>query len=619
MSIGSSDKHTIKLPRVSAAGLKKGNQINLDRVHDVFENLNCALDSGDTDALKSLFCQDAWLRDLLTLSWDFRTIHGIDKIAEYINDNAKRLHLRNVWPRKSGAYTPSIEEPEPTAGVEWAETMIDFETDIGRGSGMVRLVTDDAGKNVIFALNLALQELKGHEDNIKERRPHGGNNSLKGGSMQGNWQERREREKEFNDAEPFVLVIGAGQAGLEIGARLGRLDVPTLIIDRNARIGDNWRNRYRTLVTHDPVNYCHMPYLPFPPNWPMFTPKDKLGDWFEAYASIMELNVWTSTTIESAEYSDETKSWTVRIIRGDGPVIILCPHHIILATGHSGEPLVPKFNGQDKFRGTVYHTSQHQDASHDPSVKGKKVVVVGSGNSGHDISQNFYENGADVTMLQRSGTYVIGVEKGVHMQHSGIYDETGPPTEDADIYDQSLPLPVQFALKVHQTARIAEAEKEELDGLRRAGFALNFGVDNSGVTRLYLCKGGGYSIDVGCTKLIIDGKIKVHQSVDGIREFDEAGLVLADGKRLDADVVVLATGYDNMRTTARKILGDKVANRLMDVWDLNDEGEVNVIWRYSGHPGFWYMGGNLALCRMYSKFLALQIKASKEGLYTLPI
>jgi hypothetical protein len=265
MSIGSSDKHTIKLPRLSAAGLKKGNQINLDRVNDVFENLNRALDSGNTDALKALFRQDAWIRDFLTLSWDFRTIRGKDNIAEYINENSKRLHLRNVWPRKSGAYTPQIEEPEPAAGVEWAETMIDFETDIGRGSGMVRLVTDDADNNVIFALNLALQELKRHEDNVKERRPHGGNNSLMGGSMQGNWQERREREKEFNDAEPFVLVIGAGewlisfhdfeaffflpcnigQAGLEIGARLGRLDVPTLIIDRNPRIGDNWRNRYR--------------------------------------------------------------------------------------------------------------------------------------------------------------------------------------------------------------------------------------------------------------------------------------------------------------------------------------------------------------------------------------
>lgn len=293
----------------------------------------------------------------------------------------------------------------------------------------------------------------------------------------------------------------------------------------------------------------------------------------------MELNVWTSTTIGDTEYDNKTETWTAKITKSDNSVRVLHPRHIILATGHSGEPLVPKLSGQDKFRGKVYHTSQHKDASEDPShaIKGRKVVVVGSGNSGHDIAQNYYENGADVTMLQRSGTYVFNVHKGVHMQHEGIYDECGVPTEDADIYSQSLPLPVQFALKVHETSRIAEAEKEELDGLRRAGFVLNFGDDNSGVTRLYVCKGGGYSIDVGCSQLIIDGKIKVRQSPDGIKEFSEHGLVLADGSRLNADVVVLATGYDNMRTTARKILGDKIANRLLDVWDLNDEGEVNAV------------------------------------------
>lgn len=330
-------------------------------------------------------------------------------------------------------------------------------------------------------------------------------------------------------------------------------------------------------MTHDPVGYCHMPYLPFPSNWPLFTPKDKLGDWFEVYASAMELNVWTSTSIQGAEYNDKTKTWTAQIVRSDKSVRVIRPKHIILATGHSGEPLVPRFPGQEKFRGTVYHASQHQDASDDASVKGKKVVVVGSGNSGHDISQNFCENGADVTMLQRSGTYVFGVDSALEFQHKGMYDETGISTEDADLYSQSLPLPVQFAIKVHETARITEAEKEQIEGLRRAGFALSFGDDNSGVTRLYVCKGGGYSIDVGCSKLIIDGKIKVHHSPNGIKEFDEDGLVLADGNKLDADVVVLATGYDNMRTTARKILGDKVADRLQDVWGLNDEGELNAV------------------------------------------
>jgi cation diffusion facilitator CzcD-associated flavoprotein CzcO len=187
----------------------------------------------------------------------------------------------------------------------------------------------------------------------------------------------------------------------------------------------------QTFVTHDPVQYCHMPYLPFPPNWPMFTAKDKLADWFEAYASIMEVNVWVSTKLESVEFDDHMETWTVKLLRGDGTTRIFHPHHIILATGQAGEAKVPNFPGQEIFKGTIYHTSQHQDASLSGDVTGKKVVVVGSGNSGHDICQNYYENGAEVTMLQRGGTYVITAKKGLFMLHTGVYEDYGPPTEDA--------------------------------------------------------------------------------------------------------------------------------------------------------------------------------------------
>jgi len=90
--------------------------------------------------------------------------------------------------------------------------------------------------------------------------------------------------------------------------------------------------------------------------------------------------------------------------------------------------------------------------------------------------------------------------------------------------------------------------------------------------------------------------------------------VLGDGRKLPADIIVLATGFDNMRTTARKVLGDKIADRANDVWDLDEEGEVNAMWRPCGHPRLWFMGGSLALCRIYSRFVALQIKAIEEGL-----
>lgn len=205
------------------------------------------------------------------------------------------------------------------------------------------------------------------------------------------------------------------------------------------------------------------------------------------------------------------------------------------------------------------------------------MVVIGTGNSGHDISQNFYENGADVTMVQRRGTYVISAGIGLHMLHEGMYDEDGPPTEDADVYGQSFPLAVQFALSVDMTNRIAAAEKTNLDGLRQAGFEVDFGDDGSGIYRKYITRGGGYYIDVGGSQLIIDGKIKVKRSPDGIKGFEPNALVLADGTKLEADIVVLATGYDNMVTSARKILGDKVADRCNNVWDLDSEGEVNAV------------------------------------------
>jgi cation diffusion facilitator CzcD-associated flavoprotein CzcO len=318
-----------------------------------------------------------------------------------------------------------------------------------------------------------------------------------------------------------------------------------------------------------------MAYIPFPPTWPFFTAKDKLGDWFESYASVMDLNVWMDTAIQSSSWSDDSSIWTMTVKRGDEESRTFHPRHVIFSTGYAGEPKVPSFPGQSSFKGTVYHGSQHTDASIAGDAAGKRIVIVGSGNSGHDIAQNYVDNGAHVTMIQRSPTYVINADTGLQMLLGALYGENSPSTEDADLYAQSFPLPVNLALARLSTPAIAEAEKETLQGLKKAGFALNDGIDGGGLFSLFLTRGGGYYIDVGCSQLIIDGKIKIAQSPDGIRGFEPSALVLADGRTLDADVVVLATGYDSMRTSLRKTLGDDVAARCADVWDLDEEGEIN--------------------------------------------
>jgi cation diffusion facilitator CzcD-associated flavoprotein CzcO len=455
--------------------------------------------------------------------------------------------------------------------------MFTFETHVGTGKGMVRLVCLPNGIWKAHMIYTALQELHAAKEIAGYHRPHGGNNSLKGGAAEGNWYERRECQKEFLDEQPAVLIVGAGQSGLDLGARLQSLGLSVLIVDKNERIGDNWRHRYRTLVTHDPVQYTHMAFMKFPDNWPLFTSKDKLADWFEIYASAMELNVWLRSTIKTAEFSDEKGMWSVKVTRGDGSTRSMKPSHVVFCTGHAGEPRVPSFPGRSSFAGSVYHGSQHKDATFQGDVTGKKVVVVGTGNSGHDVAQNYYENGASVTMLQRAGTYVISAKTGLFMLHEGLYEEGGPPTDDADVFGQSLPIPVQFALNVDGTKRIAQAEKESLDGLRKIGFKLDFGHGGSGIYRKYVTRGGGYYIDVGASQLLIEGKIKLEQSPNGIKGFSEKSLILADGRELEADVVVLATGYDSMNTTLRKAMGDKVADRCKEVWDLDDEGEINAV------------------------------------------
>ncbi|KAK0389521.1 hypothetical protein NLU13_3096 [Sarocladium strictum] len=585
-------------------------------VNDWASQFNALLLHNDRPDVSALFHPEGWLRDSLTMTWDLRTLHGRASITQHFKDNNAKVHLRNIEPRKVGsgqAYAPEVVRAAPD--VEWVQSMFTFETSTGTGKGLVRLVQGDNGGWQIYIMSLIFQEFDTFPERTWANRPHGGDNSSREGPAGAAWKEFREKQQQFLNENPTTLIVGAGQAGLDLAARLNQLGVSNLVVDRNPRVGDNWRQRYKTLVLHDPVHICHMPYLEFPPTWPLFTPKDKLADWFESYAKLMDLNVWTGTTVRSARFNEDTGSWTVHLRLPDNSTRVLKPTYFVLATGHSGEPLMPRFEGMDTFGGTVYHTSQHQDAADFGDLSGKKVVVVGTGNSGHDIAQDYQQKGADVTMVQRGATVVVSVEKGVMPTFKGLYDDNSPPIEDADIYLFSFPWKVKFALDGIHTSAWRKEAAGLLDGLSAAGFALRYGTGSEGLYKQYITVGGGYYLDIGCSQLIAEGKIKVKRDEGGVKAFDRSGIVLMGGEKVQADIVVLATGFDNMRTTARKLVGDRVADRLKDVWGLDEEGEMNAMWRHSGHPKFFYMGGNFLLCRFYSRLLAMQIKAIEEGLY----
>ena len=570
-------------------------------------DFDAALERRDPDMIGALFLPDGWWRDLLAFTWDLRTFHGAGAAA-----GALAATLEDSRP--SGFRLTDGKEPvtvEVDENTKWVQAFFDFETVIARGSGFFRLMptgSDAEGSWKAWTVLTTMEALKGFEEQLGPRRDKGVSHGEQRDRQ--SWLERREEEREFTDSEPQVVVVGAGQGGLTVAARLGQLGVDTLVVERNPRVGDNWRNRYRSLVLHDPVWYDHMPYLPFPAHWPVFTPKDKLAGWFETYVAAMELNVWTGTEFLGGDYDDESRQWTVRVRRENGSERTLHPHHVVLATGMSGVPNVPQIPGVDEFAGSVRHSSAHGGGR---EFAGRKALVVGSCNSGHDIAQDFYEQGADVTMVQRSSTYVMSSENGIAVLFAGVYEEGGPPVEDGDMMFSSLPFPLVGELHKQATKVVAELDGELLAGLEKAGFKVDFGDDGSGLFMKYLTRGGGYYIDVGASQLIADGKIKIKQGVE-IERFTQDGVLFTDGTSLAADVVVLATGYQNMRESARQLLGDKVADRCSPVWGLDEEGELRTIWRRSGHDRLWFMGGNLQQARTYSKFLALQIKADEEGL-----
>ena len=411
-----------------------------------------------------------------------------------------------------------------------------------------------------------------------------------------------------------LFILGAGQSGLTTAARLKALDIDTLCIDHEDRVGDNWRRRYRHLVLHDPVWLNYMPYLKYPAQWPMFTPKDKLAEFFEAYVTLLELNVWVKTTVMSSSWDAMKQQWTVVLQRGldDGTVEMRTVHpaHIIQATGHAGPMHMPVIEGMESFRGNIAHSTEFTCAA--PNGQGKKAVVVGSSNSAHDIAQDFYEQGYDVTMVQRSTTLVIS-SKFRNACLEGMYEEDGPPIEDADLLTWGLPMELFKAQQIKVCEIQNKHDAELLEGLARVGFSTDRGVDNSGYMMKYLHRGGGYYVDVGASQLVVDGKIKLKQGAE-IAEMFPNEITYSDGTRATADEIVFATGFQNMRTQTRVIFGDNVADRVEGVWGFDKEGEVRTMWRRTGQPGFWYMGTNFAYCRYFSRVVALQIKAIQEGI-----
>jgi len=575
------------------------------------EHLGERLAQRDLDGALELFGEECHWRDLLLFSWNLVTLEGKPAIRDMLE-----TRLDQTRPERWKL------EGEATLSNGVLEGWISLETDTARGKGYVRLK-----EGLCWTLLTAMRELKGFEEPSGRRRPMGANHGHTHADKR-NWLERR-RDEEASlgfTAQPYCLIVGGGQGGLGLAARLKRMGVPTLIVDKAERPGDQWRGRYKSLCLHDPVWYDHMPYLPFPDHWPVFTPKDQIGDWLEMYTKVMELNYWPRTECLSASFDEQSGAWKVEVQR-DGERVTLQPTQLILATGMSGVPNVPRYPGAEVFNGQQHHSSRHPGGD---AWSGKRAVVIGANNSAHDICADLVENGAEVTMVQRSSTHIVRSDSLMDLVFGGLYSEdaleTGLTTDKADMLFASIPYKVMPDFHRPIFDAIKERDKDFYERLTKAGFMLDFGDDESGLFMKYVRRGSGYYIDVGASELIANGTIKLKSALGlGVERIEADAVVLNDGSRLPADLIVYATGYGSMNGWAARLISQEVADKVGRCWGLgsgttNDpgpyEGELRNMWKPTQQENLWFHGGNLHQSRHYSLYLALQLKARFQGIDT---
>ena len=566
------------------------------------------LERNDVEAAVALFAPDCYWRDLVAFTWNISTQEGPEAIRAMLN-----ARLADTRP---AAFTIEGEATE-AGGV--VDAWFTFVTAVARGRGHLRL---QGGK--AWTLLTTMTELKGFEEHTGERRIKGAEHGVHPGRK--TWLEQRQEEAATlgYTEQPYVVIVGGGQGGIALGARLRRLGVPAIIIEKNERAGDSWRKRYKSLCLHDPVWYDHLPYLPFPDHWPVFAPKDKIGDWLEMYTKVMELNYWGSTTAKKARFDEAKQEWVLVVERG-GKDITLRPKQLVFALGVSGYPNVPKIPGAETFKGEQHHSSKHSGPE---AYNGKKCVVLGSNNSAHDICAALWEHGADVTMIQRSSTHIAPSNSLMELALGGLYSDAavkaGVTTDKADLIFASIPYKIMAPMQVPIYDEMKKRDADLYARLEKAGFMLDFGPDGSGLFMKYLRRGSGYYIDVGASELVANGSIKLRSGVS-IDHINPHSVTLTDGTELPADLIVYATGYGSMNGWLAELVSPEVADKIGKVWGLGSdtskdpgpwEGELRNMWKPTQSPNLWIHGGNLHQSRHYSQFLSLQLKARMEGLPT---
>lgn len=549
----------------------------------------------------ALFTEGATWHDFMSFSWDITNRVGRDDMATGLQAMLAQARPYN--------FRLSAEQP-PVLSDGAVLVFFEFDTEHRVNRAHARL---EGGDWLCSILSTQAHDFSEHPAAIGRNRVQGKVHGYV--KDRARWSAARAAERDFRTTQPPVVILGAGHNGLSLAAYFKAFGIDALVIDRNERVGDNWRKRYSSLALHSLMNADHLAYYPFPQTWTEHTPKDKFADHLESYVSALDLNVWTGTEVLDAAYDDTSKEWAISIRTADGEDRTLRPRHYVIAAGLNGTPKIPDIADIEKFQGETVHSGEFQGGA---DYEGKKVLVVGSGVSGHEILQDLYEHGAGVTLLQRGGTYVINFKTFTDIWYSVFQPDAGLSTDYADMVFHAMPLQTTWELNKMLVNMAKEVDKPLLDKLESQGFKLDWGPDGTGIIGNHLFLGrDSYQINCGASELIADGRVPVRQGVEVARA-TERGVVLTDGTELEADLIVFATGYHDMLETMRPLLG-AAGEKVQKVYGLAQDGEYSECWRRSRQPGLYFATGFVATPRHYGRYLALLIKAMELGLTPIEV
>jgi cation diffusion facilitator CzcD-associated flavoprotein CzcO len=306
-----------------------------------------------------------------------------------------------------------------------------------------------------------------------------------------------------------VLILGAGPAGLALAARLRRLGIDFELLEKSDRVGSAWHGHYERLRLHTVKEMSHLPHLEFPDDYPRYVSRRQMCDYFDRYAEKFDIKPHFGEAAAEVRRLDDGR-WFVRTSSGAE----WAAEQVVVATGVNRAPHRPRFPGEERFRGAILHSRDYRRPA---PFAGKKVLVIGMGNTGAEIALDLAENGAEPYLSVRSPVAIVP------------RDFLGRPTQRTALLLARLPHWLGDRIS-------ALVQRLSMGDLPRYGLPLSDIPPGRHLREL----GRTPVVDIGAAQAIREGRIRVLPDVD---RFDETGAVFADGQRLDIDAVILATGY----------------------------------------------------------------------------